>query len=176
MQTRKGIEIHLIRGDNGRIPLEAPTGAETFVRVPEGPFKVRVHTAKTAEVKIDLDGEPAFTTKVRAGTTEIDADDDERPLCYKTGDGQIGEQSANTDSLVTQTGHVTVSVRHTRPKQPLNETPANEEPWERVVFQMQAPGAAYNETIAHNLHRIESPIKDDEGCGCGTFHAGDHKR
>jgi hypothetical protein len=172
MQTKTGIEVHVIRGDNGRIPLESKTDSETLVRVPHGPFKVRVASERTTEVKIELDGETALSTKVRSGSTDIDCDDDERPLIFGSEGVQADSRSGGDDALVTTEGRVVVSVRHTLPRLPRGEKPGPEEPWESVTFQMHTPGAGFNEAIAHNLDRIVSPVKD-EGCPCGNFHFGD---
>lgn len=74
MQTNNGIYIDVLNANTpNRVPLSVLLeGGITLVRIPHGPFKIRIITPHQTDVNVVLDDKTLLTTKVAPGMTELD--------------------------------------------------------------------------------------------------------
>lgn len=86
MQSNNGILIDVLNADTpNRIPLSVLLeGGLTLVKVPYGPFKVRVITPHQTDVSITLDEKGLVKCQVPAGLTELAMGNDGRPFAFKS--------------------------------------------------------------------------------------------
>jgi hypothetical protein len=84
MQSKNGITIHVLNANTpNRLPLNVLLeGGLTLVRVPHGPFKVRVITPHPTDVTVTLDQKDLVSCQVPAGVSELAMGKDGRPLAY----------------------------------------------------------------------------------------------
>ena len=180
MKTANGIYVDVIRAADGLAPLpikiDNGVALVNLVRMPHGPFKLRVMTPHQTDVEVVLDNVEIATLTAMPGMVNIF---DRNP---KTGrfftfsqDGtQVSEQPEdNQPSLFGDvagekpahqtSGFLAVSVSFT-PRQPGEvHLPADVE---EVLFQMNPP-EAHSQLVAESFHRIvpaEAPATPQ--CSC----------
>lgn len=84
MQSKNGVSIDVLNANTpNRLPLNVLLeGGLTLVKVPHGPFKVRVITPHPTDVNITLDQKGLLSCQVPAGITELAMGKDGRPLNF----------------------------------------------------------------------------------------------
>lgn len=88
MQSKHGIQIDVLNANTpNRIPLNMLLeGGLTLVKMPHGPFKVRVITPHPSDVTVTLDANQLTFCQVPAGITELAMGKDGRPFAFKAAD------------------------------------------------------------------------------------------
>lgn len=86
MQSKNGIAIGVLNANTpNRLPLNVLLeGGLTLVKVPHGPFKVRLITPHPTDVAITLDQKSLLSAKIPAGITELAMGQDGRAFEFKS--------------------------------------------------------------------------------------------
>lgn len=95
MQSKNGITVDVLNANTpNRIPLSVMLeGGLTLVKVPHGPFKVRVITPHPTDVSVTLDEKALLSCQVPAGVTELAMGKDGRAFNFQSA-AQIAAASA----------------------------------------------------------------------------------
>jgi hypothetical protein len=104
MQSKNGIQIDVLNANTpNRIPLNMLLeGGLTLVRMPHGPFKVRVITPHPSDVIVTLDANQLTTCQVPAGTTELAMGKDGRAFVFKAADATANGAPASATPIETE--------------------------------------------------------------------------
>lgn len=86
MQSKNGIMIDVLNANTpNRIPLNMLLeGGLTLVKMPHGPFKVRVVTPHPSDVTVTLDSKQLTFVQVPAGMSELAMGKDGRPFTFQS--------------------------------------------------------------------------------------------
>lgn len=83
MKTCNGIFIDLIEGASGLKPLEIETEDVILVRMPHGPFRVRILAPQLTNVSVTVDGVERLATQVQPNQlTMLSTGSDGRPFTF----------------------------------------------------------------------------------------------
>lgn len=140
-----------------------------YVRIPHGPFAVRVMTSSDAELMVHVDGAKVLEKKVGKGIHVFDKDADGKPLYFGTapaaaeGDGPqlVQETLFGTDEVaecVKTHGQVAVHVRFCDVDNGTATPDVTPDYPQPVFFQMNAPGD-HEEACASLLRKMKAPPK-----------------
>ncbi len=104
MQSKYGIMIDVLNANTpNRIPLNMLLeGGLTLVKMPHGPFKVRVITPHPSDVSVILDEKNLVSCKVAAGTTELSMGSDGRPFQFQPASDASSASAAAVEPIQTE--------------------------------------------------------------------------
>ncbi|SRR5579883_428920 len=97
MQTKHGISIDVLNANTpGRVPLNVLLeGGITLVRIPHGPFKIRVNTPHQTDVEVTLDDKSILTCQIQPGLSELERGVDGRSFAFTPADTTSGAAAAS---------------------------------------------------------------------------------